>query len=41
MAHKVWGGHHLTGKSCSLKEAGFEFVIGEYSDGGKIFKKRK
>lgn len=30
-----------TGESCSLIEAGFEFVTGEYADGGKIFKKRK
>jgi len=24
-----------------LVEAGFEYVTGEYSDGGKIFRKRK
>ena len=31
---------HDVGESCSLIEAGFEFVTGEYNDGGKIFKKR-
>ena len=29
-----------TGEACSLIEAGFEYVTGEYDDGGKIFKKR-
>jgi integrase/predicted RNA-binding Zn-ribbon protein involved in translation (DUF1610 family) len=28
-------------KACKLIEAGFEFVTGEYGDGGKIFRKRK
>ena len=32
---------HNAGEACSLIEVGFEFVIGEYADGGKIFKKRK
>ena len=26
---------------CKLIEAGFEYVTGEYSDGGKVFRKRK
>jgi hypothetical protein len=30
-----------TGEACSLIEAGFEYVTGEYNDGGKIFRKRK
>jgi integrase len=30
-----------TGEACSLIEAGFEYVTGQYHDGGKIFKKRK
>ena len=30
-----------TGEACALIEAGFEYVTGEYSDGGKIFRKRK
>jgi hypothetical protein len=29
-----------TGEACSLIEAGFEYVTGEYDDGGKIFRKR-
>ena len=29
-----------TGEACSLVEAGFEYVTGEYNDGGKIFRKR-
>jgi hypothetical protein len=28
------------GEAFSLIESGFEYVTGEYSDGGKIFKKR-
>jgi hypothetical protein len=28
-------------KACKLVEAGFEYVTGEYGDGGKIFRKRK
>ncbi len=28
-------------KACKLIEAGFEYVTGEYADGGKIFRKRK
>jgi integrase len=28
-------------ESCKLVEIGFEYVTGEYSDGGKIFRKRK
>ena len=31
---------HNVGEACSLVEAGFEFVTGEYNDGGKIFRKR-
>lgn len=31
---------HNVGEACSLIEAGFEYVTGEYSDGGKIFRKR-
>jgi len=30
-----------TGEACNLIEAGFEYVTGEYADGGKIFRKRK
>jgi hypothetical protein len=30
-----------TEKACKLVEAGFEYVTGEYNDGGKIFRKRK
>jgi integrase len=29
------------GEACSLVEAGFEYVTGDYADGGKIFRKRK
>lgn len=29
------------GEACSLIEAGFECVTGNYDDGGKIFRKRK
>jgi len=28
-------------EACQLVEAGFEYVTGEYNDGGKIFRKRK
>jgi len=28
-------------KTCKLIEAGFEYVTGEYNDGGKIFRKPK
>ena len=28
-------------EACALVEVGFEYVTGEYSDGGKIFRKRK
>jgi len=30
-----------TQEACSLIEVGFEYVTGEYNDGGKIFRKRK
>ncbi len=32
---------HNAGEAISLIEAGFEYVTGEYSDGGKLFRKRK
>ncbi|MEM3378581.1 MAG: site-specific integrase, partial [Candidatus Bathyarchaeia archaeon] len=32
---------HNTEEACKLIEAGFEYVTGEYNDGGKIFRKRK
>ena len=28
-------------EACDLVEVGFEYVTGDYSDGGKIFRKRK
>ena len=28
-------------EACALVETGFEYVTGEYHDGGKIFRKRK
>jgi hypothetical protein len=28
-------------EACAFVEAGFEYVTGEYGDGGKIFRKRK
>jgi hypothetical protein len=31
---------HNVGEACSLIEAGFEYVTGEYNDGGKIFRGR-
>lgn len=30
-----------TEEVCKLVQAGFEYVAGEYRDGGKIFRKRK
>ena len=32
---------HDVGEAASLIEAGFEYVTGEYNDGGKLFRKRK
>jgi hypothetical protein len=32
---------HNAEQACSFIEVGFEYVIGEYDDGGKIFRKRK
>ncbi|NIR87294.1 hypothetical protein GWO13_06880 [Candidatus Bathyarchaeota archaeon] len=32
---------HNVNEACQLVEAGFEYVTGDYSDGGKIFRKRK
>lgn len=32
---------HNAGEASELVEAGFDYVTGEYSDGGKIFRKRK
>jgi len=32
---------HTAGEACGLIETGFEYVTGEYGDGGQIFKKRK
>ena len=32
---------HNVEEACKLIEVGFEFVTGEYKDGGKIFRKRK
>jgi hypothetical protein len=31
---------HNIGEACSLIAARFEYVTGEYDDGGKIFRKR-
>lgn len=28
-------------ETCRLIESGFEYVTGEYNDGGKVFRKRK
>jgi hypothetical protein len=28
-------------EACKLIDVGFEYIIGEYNDGGKIFRKRK
>jgi len=30
-----------SGEACQLAEVGFEYVTGEYNDGGKIFRKPK
>ncbi|MGA2681515.1 MAG: hypothetical protein ABSF44_06920 [Candidatus Bathyarchaeia archaeon] len=27
--------------ACKLVDVGFEYITGEYNDGGKIFRKRK
>ncbi|TET20293.1 hypothetical protein E3J74_03320 [Candidatus Bathyarchaeota archaeon] len=32
---------HNVGEALNLVEVGFEYVTGEYGDGGKIFRKRK
>jgi hypothetical protein len=32
---------HDVGEAASLIESGFEYVTGEYTNGGKIFRKRK
>jgi len=32
---------HNVGEAIALIETGFEYVTGEYTDGGKIFRKRK
>jgi len=32
---------HDVGEAASLIESGFEYVTGEYTDGGKLFKKHK
>lgn len=32
---------HNVGEAASLVEVGFEYVTGDYNDGGKIFRKRK
>ena len=32
---------HNVEEACKLIEVGFEFITGEYQDGGKIFRKRK
>lgn len=31
---------HSVGEACQLVEAGFEYITGDYNDGGKIFRKR-
>jgi hypothetical protein len=31
---------HNVGEACGLVESGFEYVTGDYDDGGKIFRKR-
>jgi len=31
----------ISGQASALAEVGFEYVTGEYNDGGKIFRKRK
>jgi hypothetical protein len=30
-----------TEEACKLVQVGFDYVTGEYNDGGKIFRKRK
>jgi len=32
---------HNVGEAVALIEAGFEYVTGDYTDGGKLFRKRK
>jgi hypothetical protein len=32
---------HNAEQACNFIEIGFEYVTGEYNDGGKIFRKRK
>ena len=32
---------HNAEETCSFIEVGFEYITGEYNDGGKIFRKRK
>jgi hypothetical protein len=32
---------HNTSEAIELIEAGFQYVTGEYNDGGKLFRKRK
>jgi hypothetical protein len=32
---------HNVGEAIELIQAGFEYVTGEYNDGGKLFRKRK
>jgi hypothetical protein len=32
---------HNVREACALIETGFDYVTGEYNDGGKIFRKRK
>jgi len=32
---------HNVGEAIELVETGFEYVTGKYTDGGKIFRKRK
>jgi hypothetical protein len=32
---------HNVGEAAALIEIGFEYVTGEYNDGGKLFRKRK
>jgi len=32
---------HTTDEACKLVETGFEYVTGDYNDGGRILRKRK
>ena len=32
---------HNLDEVCKLSDVGFDYVTGEYNDGGKIFRKRK